>query len=110
MYKAISSTKIFVLLYLILILPTYLADIGIAGPGTFLYGISMAGIYVICLIRGDIIAKHWLVLMPTVSFLFDLTPALAVISIAPYVYHCLAIIIGISCPPKTVARTPLPVE
>ena len=44
MYHAISNTKIFVLVYLILLVPTYLglADSDVIGTGDIVYILSMA--------------------------------------------------------------------
>lgn len=107
MYKIFSDTRLFIVSYLLLVLPTYLADAGIVDNGlslntftltSLLYVLCMAGIWGLCLIRGAMIGKNWLVLIPTVAFIFDLTPALAVISAVPYLYHALAILLGAVSP------------
>lgn len=100
MHKAISDTKIFVLIYLILLLPTYLdlADSGVIGLRSMLYILSMAAIFAICLIRGEMIGKKWLMLIPVVAFLLDLMPAFSTIAFTTYLYHLLAMIIGVACP------------
>lgn len=100
MHKAISNSKIFMLIYLILLLPTYwgLADSGAIEPGSIFYILSMAAIFAICMIRGEMIAKKWLVLIPLVAFLLDLMPAFSAISFTTYLYHLLAMIIGVACP------------
>lgn len=108
MYKAFSSTKLFVIAYLALVLPTlHLADTAAVEQGVFLttfnlpallYIASMLGIWALCYIRGSIIGKQWLVAIPTVAFVFDLTPSLVTISAVPYLYHLLAIIIGVASP------------
>ena len=100
MYHAISNAKIFVLVYLILLVPTYLglADSGVIGTGAIVYILSMAGIFAICLIRGEMIAKKWLVLIPLVGFVLDLMPAFSTISFTTYLYHLLALILGVACP------------
>jgi len=98
MYKAFSNTRLFIMTYLVLALPTYLADAGIIANSSILYALSMVGIWAICLIRGTIIGKHWLVLIPSVAFVFDLTPALAAITFVPYLYHALAILLGAASP------------
>ena len=110
MYKIFSDTRVFTVSYLLLVLPTYLADAGIVENGlslntfnmtSLLYVLCMVGIWGICLIRGAMIGKNWLVLIPTVAFIFDLTPALTVISAVPYLYHALAIILGTVSPGVT---------
>jgi len=97
MYQAFLNTKLFIVTYLILILPTYLADTGIIENNSIPYVLSMVGIWGICLIRGHIIGKYWLVAIPSVAFVFDLTPALAEIALVPYLYHMLAMVIGAAC-------------
>ncbi len=105
MYKAFSNTRLFVMTYLVLALPTYLADAGAVANDSILYVLSMVGIWGICLIRGTIIGKNWLVLIPSVAFVFDLTPALAAISFVPYLYHLLAILLGAASPSVAVTHT-----
>ncbi|WP_029147347.1 hypothetical protein [Methylophilus sp. 5] len=105
MYKAFSNTKLFMMTYLTLVLPTYLADAGMIEHGSILYVLAMVGIWAICLSRGAIIGKRWLVLIPTVAFVFDLTPALAVISFVPYLYHLLAIVLGALCTSDAITHT-----
>ncbi|TXI45512.1 hypothetical protein [Methylophilus sp.] len=97
MYHALLKTKLFLLSYLVLVLPTGLADAGIIAHNAILYGLSMVGIWAICLIRGHIIGKYWLVAIPSVAFVFDLMPALAAIGLVPYLYHLLAMVIGAAC-------------
>jgi hypothetical protein len=99
MYHALLKTKLFILTYLVLVLPTGLADAGIIANSSILYGLSMVGIWAICLIRGHIIGKYWLVAIPSVAFVFDLMPALAAIALVPYLYHLLAMVIGAACLP-----------
>lgn len=94
--------------YIICLLPTYfLGYAGIVENGlalnattipSILYMLSMAVIWGICFARGVLIGKEWLVLIPTVAFIFNLTPALTAIPFVPYEYHLLAIILGAACP------------
>jgi len=104
MYTAFSNTRLFMIAYLVLALPTYLADAGMIERGAMLYVLSMVGIFGICLVRGSLIGKNWLVLIPTVAFVFDLTPALAAISFVPYLYHALAILLGAASPSVALAH------
>ncbi|KQT36035.1 hypothetical protein [Methylophilus sp. Leaf414] len=110
MYKIFSDTRLFIVSYLLLVLPTYLADAGLVQNGlslntfnmtSLLYVLCMVGIWGLCLVRGAMIGKNWLVFIPTVAFIFDLTPALAVISAVPYIYHALAIFLGAVSPSVT---------
>jgi hypothetical protein len=108
MYKKYADTKIFVITYLVFLLPiSFLTYSGMVKNSlslstlnmpSILYVLSMMGIWGICLIRGHLIGKHWLVLIPTISFVFNLTPTLSAITSVPYVYHLLAISLGVACP------------
>lgn len=98
MYKTLSDARIFVLVYLILMLPTYLADTGITGTDSMLYLLSMVGIFGICLIRGRIIGKNWLIFVSVAAFGLDLIPALSSIAFTSYLYHALAMVVGVACP------------
>lgn len=106
MYKALASPGLFAMTYLIAVMPN-LAYSGIVENGlslislsiaSIMYVLSMIVIWAICIIRGMMIGKKWLVLIPTVAFLFDLIPALTTIQAVPYIYHLLAIIIGAASP------------
>jgi hypothetical protein len=112
MYKAFANTGLFTIIYLAFVLPLYaIADAGMVENGlsfslaSMSYVLCMVAIWAICLIRGAIIDKPWLVLIPTVAFVFDLTPALTAIPFVPYVYHLLAILIGASSSLATLSRT-----
>ncbi len=108
MYKAFANKNLFIISYIICLLPTYfLGYTGIVENGlalnaitisSILYMLSMAVIWGICFARGVLIGKEWLVLIPTVAFIFNLTPALTAIPFVPYEYHLLAIILGVACP------------
>ncbi|PPC94167.1 MAG: hypothetical protein CTY33_05060 [Methylotenera sp.] len=108
MYKAFANKNLFMISYIICLLPTYfLGYAGIVENGlalnaitisSILYMLSMAVIWGICFARGVLIGKEWLVLIPTVAFIFNLTPALTAIPFVPYEYHLLAIILGVACP------------
>ena len=106
MYKAFANTSLFTITYLIAVVPNLffsnIVEKGLMlttfGIASMLYFLSMIVILAICHIRGSLIGKHWLVLIPTVAFVFDMTPSLTGIHIVPHVYHALAIIIGMACP------------
>jgi hypothetical protein len=113
MYKAFANTTIFTTTYLIFILPTYYFTnpsnienglvISIFSLPFMLYVLSMVVIWGICFIRGAMIGKRWLVAIPTVAFVFNLTPSLSMIPFVPYVYHFLALTLGVVCPLLTVS-------
>lgn len=106
MYKAFENRTLFVITYIILLLPTYFSSYaGVVENGlaampfsSLLYVLSMMAIVAICFARGALIGKHWLVLIPVVAFIFNLTPALTAIPFVPFVYHVLAITLGAALP------------
>jgi hypothetical protein len=113
--KAFANTTIFTVTYLIFIMPTYYfvnasniengLAINVFSLPFMLYVLSMVVIWSICLIRGAMIGKRWLVMIPTVAFVFTLTPSLSMIPFVPYVYHFLALTLGAVCPLLTVSRS-----
>ena len=108
MHKAFANKTLFVITYIVFLLPTYfvsyaaIAENGLAWNAitisSSLYILSMVAIWGICFARGVMIGKNWLVLIPTVAFIFNLTPALTAIPFVPFVYHLLAITLGAACP------------
>src|SRR5688572_7070423 len=108
MHKAFANKNLFMISYIICLLPTYfLGYAGIVENGlalnaitvpSILYMLSMVGIWGICIARGVLIGKEWLVLIPTVAFIFNPTPTLTAIPFVPYEYHSLAITLGAVCP------------
>ncbi|MGP1716168.1 MAG: hypothetical protein ACTS9Y_03220 [Methylophilus sp.] len=115
MNRAFANTSLFTMTYLICVLPTYFsAYLGMVENTTLsstfslpsiLYLLSMLAIWAICLIRGAVIGKNWLVLIPTVAFVFNLTPALTAIPIVPYAYHLLAILLAVASYPGALINT-----
>jgi len=108
--KFLGNTVVFVILYVIFMLPTYYlpylgsnsAVIGALGA-TAEAGINPAfwphlGALIILIIimwfRSVLVDAKWLVLFPILATIFDLAPALSSIPFIPTVMHLLAIIFG----------------
>lgn len=117
MNKAFANTTVFVSAYIAFMLMTYylpnlgskvFIDQSLNGFGLsnapislfplFLHISAMLALVWIGLIRGILIGKKWLVLLPIVAFAFDFIPKLSAIPIVPSVYHVLAIMVGAACP------------
>ncbi len=117
MNKAFENTSIFVGAYLILLALTYFlsslgsADLlaqsldGVATPETsislmplILHICAIVALLWISLVRGMLIDKEWIVLLPMVAFAFNFIPKLSSIPVVPSIYHLLAIVIGAACP------------
>jgi hypothetical protein len=119
MNRTLANTTAFVLAYIALMLPTYLAYIDAntsllhimhtEGDGLFNFPIVvhvafMCALCWICRIRGAIVGKRWLVVLPIIATAFEFIPALIAIPFIPTAYHLLAIIIGAT---STTNETPL---
>lgn len=114
MRQALANTKVFACAYIVLMLLTYylgqlgsrspiISDLEIAEPNLLSFPLmlhvgAMLALFWICLVRGAIIHKKWLALLPVVVFAFEFIPKLSVIPIVPSVYHLLAIVIGVLSP------------
>lgn len=117
MNKAFANTTIYVSAYIAIMLMTYylpnlgskdFVDQSLNGSGlsntpvslfpVFLHISAMLALVWISLIRGIMIGKKWLVVLPMVAFAFDFIPKLSTIPIVPSVYHVLAIMVGAACP------------
>ncbi len=110
MNKALANTAIFVIAYLLFMIPAYLTYVDSSSTMLMRHSInihilnlalvihlgSMLILCVICHIRGVFIGKPWLILLPMIAIAFEFLPALSAIPYVPSVYHLLAIIIGIS--------------
>jgi hypothetical protein len=120
MKKFLGNAAVFVILYILLMAPTYyLPYLGsnsavIGGLGQIAAGVGdvspLAGInpafwphlgalillIVITWFRGAFVDKKWLIIFPILAAVFDLAPALNFIPLVPTVMHVLAIILGVA--------------
>ena len=120
--KIFEKTPVFVVLYLLAMLPTYVLpylgsnssavqSIGIASehPGGGNVG-SLFLAHLVCLMflmfitwaKGKSNARGWIVIFPVMAAVFDLLPGLSLIPLAPTLMHVLAIIFGARGQPKVV--------
>lgn len=111
MKKVIGNAVVFVLLYVLFMIPTYLLPyigsnsslINAAGvssgagmnPAFWLHLIALVVLVLLAWFRGVNVGKTWLIAFPIVALLFDLTPVLNNIPLIPTVMHVFTIIVGI---------------
>lgn len=118
MQKIVSSAVVFVLLYILFMLPTYVLPFfgsnSLAGWGVFSVGADSGGLgakaftavfvhlglllFLILLtyLRGGLLGKKWLVTFPVLAAVFDMLPVVSSIPLVPTVMHLLTIILGVS--------------
>ncbi len=111
MKKLLGNPVIFVVLYIIFMIPTYLlpylgsnssvlnasgvsAGMGM-NPMFWLHLLALVILIVLAWFRGKNVAKAWLIIFPVLALVFDLTPGLSSIPLVPTVMHLLAIILGV---------------
>lgn len=109
--KFVANTTIFVVIYLVLMVPTYLLPWlgfrlelanflggGLVGRGPtplwWAQAWCLAMLTVIAWVRGNIIDKSHLPVFPFLAAIFDLVPGLKLIPMVPTVMHLLALISG----------------
>lgn len=109
--KILGNTVVFVGLYLVFIIPTYILPyvgsnssiinatgaangFGIS-PAFWLHLASLIVLVVVAWFRGVNIDKKWLIIFPILALVFDLTPVLSSIPLIPTVMHLFAIILGV---------------
>lgn len=112
--KALANPMVFVVVYVIFMLATYVLPWGGSnsafiqstasatnapqtGHFQFLFWLHAASLGVLCLItwiRGSFVGKSWLVIFPVIAGLFDLMPGLSLIPFIPTVMHICALIMG----------------
>ncbi len=119
MTKVLGNAVVFVILYVLFMLPTYYlpyvgsnsAVIGTLGqfgaavgdasplkginPAFWLHLGSLIVLMVLAWFRGVVVDKKWLIIFPILAAIFDLAPALNLIPLVPTVMHLLAIILGV---------------
>ncbi len=107
MKKIVGVTAVYVLLYIVFMIPTYLLPylgsnssfINAASLGTNpLFWVHLAALLVLVALawgRGSIVGKPWLIIFPILALIFDLIPGLNLVPLVPTVMHLLAIILGV---------------
>ncbi|KKJ75214.1 hypothetical protein WH95_19535 [Kiloniella litopenaei] len=107
MSKLAANTVVFVMVYILCMIPTYLlpymgsnsaiVTIGTVGfnPAFWFHLLCFVALAVIVWQRGQVIDANWLLIFPVLALVFDFTPGLNVIPLVPTVMHLLAIIIGV---------------
>lgn len=107
MKKFLDNSAIFIVSYIIFMLPTYFlpylrnnasaVEAGFSNDlnwSFLIYLFSMIVLCSICWIRGGIIGKQWLVVLPIIAFAFEFISKLSVVPYVPTMYHGLAIVVG----------------
>jgi signal transduction histidine kinase len=111
MKKALNNAAIFVMTYIVFMLPTYFLpylrtsssafygfeDAASANAFNYPFFIHLACMIIlcwICYVRGAMIGKSWLFFLPMVAFAFEFISKLSAIPYVPSMYHVLAIVVG----------------
>jgi len=110
MTKTFGSTPVFVIVYLVFMIPTYLLPY--LGSNSAVLGAAAAAadagvnpafwVHLICLVvlldvtsyRGRFIGKKWIVIFPVIAIVFEFIPGLNWIPLVPTAMHLSALIIG----------------
>lgn len=112
MKKFFGNAVVFVLLYILLMVPTYvlpyfgsnssvmLASLASANalshaPQFLLHLGALGALVLVAWARGSRVDKMWLVVFPLLAAVFDFVPALSVVPLVPTVMHLLAIVLGV---------------
>lgn len=108
--KLFSNTVVFVLAYILLMLPTYylpyvgsnsaiLAGLGAAtgmglSPQFWMHLTCLYLLVVITWLRGCQIAKQWIAVFPVIASVFDMVPGVNLVPLVPTAMHICALIFG----------------
>lgn len=107
MNKLAANTIVFVLSYVLFMIPTYLLpDLGSNSsvlnttsmglmPAFWLRLLCLFALVSVVWVRGNAINASWLLVFPVLALVFDFAPGLNIIPFVPTVMHLLAIIFGI---------------
>ena len=122
--KAVGNPIVFVLLYLLLMLPTYVlpwlgSNSAVVNTGAALtdqainlpFWIHLGCLFALCFVawsRGSVIDKQWLVIFPVFAGLFDLLPFLNWMPFWPTLLHVACIVLGVvlKAPQRTAVAGP----
>ncbi len=112
MKQILGNTAVYVILYLLFMIPTYylpyvgsnssaLNTMGVASgagmnPAFWAHLGTLTVLVFLSWCRGSVIDKGWLVILPILATVFDLTPGLSSIPFVPTIMHLLAIILGVT--------------
>jgi hypothetical protein len=108
-HEVMGSTPVFVVLYLLFMLPTYilpwvgsnatllppLLGEGSGMPYFWLHLLALVALVAIAWFRGLAKGKPWLILFPVGAAVFDLTPGLTWILFVPTILHSMTLVFGI---------------
>jgi hypothetical protein len=119
--RFLGNAVVFVILYILFMLPTYflpylgsnsfvLSAVGVASgagisPAFWPHLGSLIVLVVVAWFRGALVGKNWLIIFPILAAVFDLVPGLSSIPLVPTVMHLLAIILGVVGVPATAASS-----
>ena len=108
MKKVLANGPMFVVLYLVFMVPTYLLPylgsnssfINIASSGMnplfWSHIFAMLMLVLVTWLRGSYVSKSWIVIFPILASVFDLIPGLSLVPFVPTIMHIFAIILGVS--------------
>ncbi|MCB2129830.1 MAG: hypothetical protein KDE03_12310 [Rhodobacteraceae bacterium] len=110
--RLLANGPTYVLLYVLFMVPTYLlpylgsnsaalSGAGVAAgqgfyPLFWVHLICLIALCVLAYMRGVLVAKTWLVILPIIALIFDLVPVLNWVPLVPTIMHILALILGAS--------------
>lgn len=122
MLKSIRNSIVFVIAYIVLMLPTY--GLPYLGSNSAIAGVISAAagwgpsfawwahmwcltmLVLLCWMRGQFIGKNYLPVFPFLAAIFDMVPGLNLIPLIPTVLHIVAIIIGVKNTALDIAGMP----
>lgn len=114
--KYLANGAVFAITYIVFMIPTYIlpylgsnssvSTVAIASQDglilqTVMHLSALAVLVVITALRGQYVAKKWLVILPILAAVFDMTPGLNVIPLVPTVLHLFVLIKGVASSPTT---------
>jgi hypothetical protein len=111
--KALGNTPVFVLAYIVFMLPTYFlpyagsnssllqgmdAAMGTKhlNPAFWFHFGTMLILCLLCWTRGAYVNRKWLIIFPILATVFDFVPGLSLIPMIPTFMHLAAIIAGVA--------------
>lgn len=118
MKNLLSKTAVFILLYLLFMIPTYILPYmgsnstimdgmaragGYQGPnyGFWIHLISLLVLVILAWIRTSRLTKNYLYIFPILALAFDLVPVLSMIPLIPTIMHLLTLILGVTLAKQT---------
>ncbi len=118
--KLVANAPTFIIAYVLFMIPTYIlpylgsnsAAVNFTGaatgigmsPGFWMHLVCLAVLCLLAWARATYVKQVWIVILPILALIFDLSPGLNLVPFVPTVLHILTIVFGVKYAPQHANR------